>query len=125
MQRFTQTADIGIRNSWCLYIPAGKYYFCISAYPLLDSNMSEAFNTAAEEVKKLKQSPSDQEMLDLYANFKQVTVGDCNTDRPGMLDFKGKAKWDAWNAKKGTSKEDAEKAYIDLVESLKSKFGMA
>ena len=23
------------------------------------------------------------------------------TDRPGMLDFKGKAKWDAWNEIKG------------------------
>ena len=35
----------------------------------------------------------------------QVTVGDCNTDRPGMFDMKGKAKWDNWNSRKGTSKE--------------------
>jgi len=25
-----------------------------------------------------------------------------STERPGMLDFTGKAKWDAWNGKKGT-----------------------
>jgi hypothetical protein len=37
----------------------------------------------------------------MYALFKQASVGDVNTERPGMLDFKGKAKWDAWSGKKG------------------------
>ncbi|XP_009270539.1 PREDICTED: acyl-CoA-binding protein [Aptenodytes forsteri] len=46
------------------------------------------------------------------------------SDRPGMLDFKGKAKWDAWNALKGMSKEDAMKAYIAKVEELKGKYGI-
>lgn len=41
-----------------------------------------------------------------------------------MLDLKGKAKWDAWNALKGTSKEDAMKAYINKVEDLKKKYGI-
>ncbi|XP_062974717.1 acyl-CoA-binding protein [Elgaria multicarinata webbii] len=82
------------------------------------------FDKAAEEVKKLKSKPADQEMLDLYSHFKQATVGDINTERPGMLDFKGKAKWDAWNALKGTSKEDAMKAYIAKVKELKEKYGM-
>ena len=31
----------------------------------------------------------------IYALYKQATVGDINTERPGMLDFKGKAKWDS------------------------------
>lgn len=35
-----------------------------------------------------------------------------------MFDMKGKAKWDAYNAKKGTSQEDAEKAYIAKVAQL-------
>jgi len=38
-----------------------------------------------------------------------------------MLDLKGKYKWDAWDANKGTSKEDAQKQYIALVEELKAK----
>ncbi|XP_032823207.1 acyl-CoA-binding protein isoform X2 [Petromyzon marinus] len=62
-------------------------------------------------------------MLEVYALFKQVTVGDNTTDSPGMLDFKGKAKWNAWNSKKGKSKEDAIAAYIALVEELKVKYG--
>ncbi|XP_054828656.1 acyl-CoA-binding protein [Eublepharis macularius] len=82
------------------------------------------FDKAAEEVKKLKAQPTDQEMLDIYSHFKQATVGDVNTERPGMLDFKGKAKWDAWNALKGMSQEEARKIYIAKVEELKGKYGM-
>lgn len=61
--------------------------------------------------------PNDKK-LEIYALYKQGLIGDVNTDRPGMLDLKGKAKWDAWNAKKGTSQEDAQKAYIELVKDL-------
>ncbi|OCT63226.1 hypothetical protein XELAEV_18044325mg [Xenopus laevis] len=82
-----------------------------------------AFEKAAEEVKQLKSTPADEEMLETYALYKQATVGDVNTDRPGMLDFKGKAKWDAWNKKKGTSKEDAMAQYVEFVEKLKGKYG--
>lgn len=85
--------------------------------------MSEAFNKAAEEVKNLKSRPTDDQMLKTYALFKQATIGDVNTTRPGMLDFQGKAKWDAWNGVKGTSKEDAESQYVDHVEMLKEKYG--
>uniref|UniRef100_UPI00358FC08D acyl-CoA-binding protein n=1 Tax=Myxine glutinosa TaxID=7769 RepID=UPI00358FC08D len=83
-----------------------------------------AFDKAAEEVKQLKVKPTDAEMLEIYCLFKQATVGDVNTERPGMFDLKGKAKWDAWEATKGTSKEDAMKAYIEKVEELKAKYGM-
>ena len=58
-------------------------------------------------------------MLELYALFKQANVGDVNTARPGMMDFKGKAKWDAWKKREGTSKEDAMTAYVALVAELK------
>ncbi|XP_006868684.1 PREDICTED: acyl-CoA-binding protein-like [Chrysochloris asiatica] len=87
--------------------------------------MSQAeFDKAIEEVRNLKAKPADDEMLFIYNRYKQSTVGDVNTEWPGMLDFKGKAKWDAWNDVKGTSKEDAMKAYIDKVEKLKKKYGI-
>ncbi|XP_018587841.1 acyl-CoA-binding protein [Scleropages formosus] len=87
--------------------------------------MSQAeFDKAAEEVKHLKVKPTDAEMLEIYSLYKQTTVGDVNTARPGMLDFAGKAKWDAWEKKKGMSKEDAMKAYIAKVEELKEKYGI-
>uniref|UniRef100_H3DP04 Diazepam binding inhibitor, acyl-CoA binding protein n=1 Tax=Tetraodon nigroviridis TaxID=99883 RepID=H3DP04_TETNG len=83
----------------------------------------ESFQKAAEEAKVLKKSPDNTELGELYALYKQATVGDVNVDRPGMLDFKGRAKWDAWNTKKGVSKEEAMTAYVDLVEKLKEKYG--
>lgn len=60
-----------------------------------------AFDHAAEEVRLLTKKPTDDQLLKLYALFKQGTVGDINTDRPGFFDLKGKAKWDAWNQLKG------------------------
>ena len=54
--------------------------------------------------------------------YQQCTVGDCNTDKPGMMDMKGKAKWEAWNGKKGMSASDADAAYISHVAALTSKY---
>ena len=80
--------------------------------------MSAEFEAAKkkveEQVEEMKKLSNDKQ-LEVYSLFKQATVGDCNTARPGMLDMKGKAKWDAWDARKGMSKEDAEKAYAELI----------
>eukprot|EP01092_Planopodium_desertum_P002601 TRINITY_DN141497_c0_g1_i1.p1 TRINITY_DN141497_c0_g1~~TRINITY_DN141497_c0_g1_i1.p1 ORF type:complete len:102 (-),score=22.73 TRINITY_DN141497_c0_g1_i1:82-345(-) len=84
-----------------------------------------AFETAAEEVKKLAAKPTNEEMLSVYGLYKQATVGDVNTERPGMFSFEAKAKWDAWNANKGTSKETAQEKYVALVGTLKTKYGVA
>ena len=48
---------------------------------------------------------SDKQKLKAYGLFKQASIGDINTERPGMLDFKGKAKWDAWHGVKNMTKE--------------------
>uniref|UniRef100_A0AAX7T5D4 Acyl-CoA-binding protein n=1 Tax=Astatotilapia calliptera TaxID=8154 RepID=A0AAX7T5D4_ASTCA len=82
------------------------------------------FDEAAAEVKQLKAKPTDEEMLQIYSLFKQATVGDVNTARPGMFDFTGKAKWDAWEKQKGKSNENAMNEYISLVEELKQKYGI-
>ncbi|XP_060638308.2 acyl-CoA-binding domain-containing protein 7 [Anolis sagrei] len=82
------------------------------------------FESIAEKVKKLKTKPTDDELRELYGLYKQATVGDINIESPGMLDLKGKAKWDAWNLKKGTSKEDAMKAYISKANGLIEKYGV-
>ena len=36
----------------------------------------EAFETAAAQVKQLSGTPSNEEKLSLYKNYKQATVGD-------------------------------------------------
>ena len=78
----------------------------------------EEFESAQERVKQLPSRPSNENLLELYALFKQATAGDCTGKRPGMLDIKGRAKYDAWAGKKGTGAEDAKQAYVKLVERL-------
>lgn len=41
-----------------------------------------------------------------------------------MLDFKGKAKWEAWNGKQGVSKDDAMTKYVEKVASLTATHGL-
>jgi len=86
--------------------------------------MTESFEKAVEEVKILKQRPNREELTALYGLYKQGTAGDVNIDRPGMFDVIGRGKWDAWNEKKGLSKEEAMATYVDLVEKLKAKYGI-
>ncbi len=50
----------------------------------------------------------------------EATVGDNNTDKPGMFDLKGKYKWEAWNGNKGKSKQAAEQEYVALVRELQA-----
>lgn len=84
----------------------------------------EEFNKAAEDVKNLTTTPSDNDLLELYSLYKQATVGDCNTDKPGFLDFKNKAKWESWNKRKGMSNSDATNAYVEKVKGLIGSIGL-
>lgn len=63
--------------------------------------------------------PSNELKLEFYALYKQATEGDVSGKRPGMMDFVGRAKYDAWEKLKGMSSDDAMQQYIDKLESLK------
>lgn len=84
--------------------------------------LAEDFQAAVEKSRQLTRRPSNEELLDLYALFKQATDGDVSGERPGGFDFKAIAKYDAWAGKKGLSKEDATKNYIALVERLHKEY---
>ncbi|XP_052872102.1 acyl-CoA-binding protein [Anopheles cruzii] len=87
-------------------------------------SLQENFDKAVENVKVLKSTPSDADLLEIYGLYKQATVGDCNTEKPGLLDFKGKSKWEAWNKRKDTPQEAAKQAYVDKVQQLIEKHGL-
>jgi acyl-CoA-binding protein len=72
----------------------------------------------------LSQRPDNNTLLQLYALYKQATVGDVNTSRPSQFDFVGRAKWDAWEKLKGTSTQSAMQSYVDLVQQLKRNDGL-
>lgn len=85
-------------------------------------SIKELFNIAVEDVKKLTVKPSNDELLELYANYKQGTVGDINVPQPSFYMFKETSKWNAWNNLKGIKKIQAQVKYIKLVERLKEKY---
>jgi acyl-CoA-binding protein len=83
------------------------------------SDLKTQFERAVADSKTLPERPDNATLLKLYALYKQATSGDVAGSRPGFSDMVGRAKWDAWNALKGTSAEDAMKQYVALVEELK------
>jgi acyl-CoA-binding protein len=82
------------------------------------SELDDRFNAAADASKTLPERPDNETLLQLYALYKQATVGDVQGDRPGFMDMVGRAKHDAWEKIAGMSADDAKAAYADLVESL-------
>ncbi|HZF25115.1 MAG TPA: acyl-CoA-binding protein [Steroidobacteraceae bacterium] len=83
------------------------------------SDLKTRFTAAAQEVQKLKSRPSNDNLLQLYALYKQATEGDAKGSRPGLFDVTGRAKFDAWTGRKGLSADKAMQAYADLVDKLK------
>ena len=83
------------------------------------SDLKSTFEQAVAASKNLPERPDNQTLLKLYALYKQATTGDVDGKRPGFSDMVGRAKWDAWNEIKGTSKDDAMTQYVALIEDLK------
>ena len=83
------------------------------------ATLEEQFATAQADVQTLAERPDNDTLLELYSFYKQATEGDVTGDKPGAFDFKARAKYEAWEARKGMKRDVAMKAYIRLVEHLK------
>jgi len=82
-------------------------------------SLQEDFKKAAERSKTdIKEKPSNEELLKLYALYKQGDEGDITGEKPGGFDFKAIAKYNAWEELKGKPSEEAMKEYIELVNKL-------
>ena len=81
-------------------------------------SLTEKFEDAQKRVNALTSRPTNEQLLELYALYKQATLGDATGKRPGMLDIKARAKFDAWDGKRGTSKDTAMEAYVALADRL-------
>ena len=84
--------------------------------------LPEDFQAASARSKDFTQRPSNEELLEIYALFKQATEGDVSAERPGGFDFKAIAKFDAWTTKKGKAKEAAMQEYVNLIAALEKEY---
>ena len=83
------------------------------------ADLKSQFEQAVKDSKALPDKPDNMTLLKIYALYKQASSGDADGKRPGFSDMVGRAKWDAWNAIKGQSSDEAMQTYVDLIESLK------
>jgi acyl-CoA-binding protein len=81
-------------------------------------SLPDDFQAAVARVNGLAAAPANQVLLELYGLFKQATAGDVTGARPGVMDFKGRAKYDAWASRKGMSRDDAMRGYIAAAGQL-------
>jgi diazepam-binding inhibitor (GABA receptor modulating acyl-CoA-binding protein) len=80
-------------------------------------DLKEQFEAAVEKAKGLP-NQSNETLLDMYGLYKQATVGDVEGERPSGFDFRGAAKYAAWEKRRGMSSDQAMQAYIDLIDRL-------
>ena len=80
------------------------------------------FDSAVARSKEFTKRPSNEELLQLYGLFKQATEGDVSGERPGGFDFKGIAKFDAWEELKGKTQDQAKQEYVALIDRLQQQY---
>jgi len=89
--------------------------------------LSPEFQQAVNDSKKLTAKPSNDDLLQLYALYKQALQDPPieKAEAPGTFDLKGKAKKRAWQkvVDEGVTPEEAQTKYIALVEKLKETYG--
>jgi diazepam-binding inhibitor (GABA receptor modulator, acyl-CoA-binding protein) len=81
-------------------------------------DLNKQFEEAAAKSKEMTRRPTNEELLKLYALYKQGSEGDVTGERPGGFDFKGIAKFDSWEELKGMTQEKAKEEYIAFVSKL-------
>ncbi|VDO04728.1 unnamed protein product [Rodentolepis nana] len=75
-------------------------------------SFEDVFSRAAKFVPEIVESLSNEDLTYLYARYKQATEGPCDIPQPGFLQYKARAKWNAWKALGDLSAEEAMKQYV-------------
>lgn len=81
------------------------------------SDLQQQFEEAVQYVQSGQGNfkPDNDLKLQFYALYKQATEGDVKGKKPGLTDFVGRAKFNAWEKLKGQSAEQAMQGYIDKL----------
>jgi acyl-CoA-binding protein len=80
-------------------------------------SLDEDFAQAAKRVNS-STNLDNAKLLELYGLYKQATAGDATGSRPSAFDVKGRAKFDAWAARKGMTQGAAKQQYVAVAAEL-------
>ena len=84
--------------------------------------LEQSFEASINIVNNLNNRPSDDELLKIYAYYKQAKFGNNITDKPSIFNFTAKKKWDAWINVKDMDSNIAMQNYIHLAMNLYKKY---
>lgn len=77
------------------------------------------FEAASEAIKTLSGNLSREQLLSLYALFKQSTTGDAPAkSSASMFDVKAQKKHSVWASHRGMTKDEAKAKYVEMAEML-------
>ncbi len=82
----------------------------------MTTELQAKFDSLVQQVRdaSIDFKPNNTQKLKLYAFYKQVTEGDVVGECPSIINMVDRAKWQAWNAIKGMTKEKAMESYIKI-----------
>ncbi|XP_069120010.1 acyl-CoA-binding domain-containing protein 6-like isoform X2 [Argopecten irradians] len=81
----------------------------------VDDDLTELFEGACNYIRQSSGMFDSEKLLYFYSRYKQATEGRCNTNKPGIFDFQGKHKWEAWKKLGDMSKKAAMFQYITFL----------
>lgn len=80
------------------------------------TELEQKFNEMVTAVRDatIDFKPNNAQKLKLYAFYKQALEGDVQGECPSIINMIERAKWQAWNAIKGMSREKAMEGYLKV-----------
>jgi len=79
------------------------------------------FSDACNYVKENNESFSDEQKVKLYSLYKQSTIGNCDTERPGgLFNWERKKMWDEWDSFRKKNIKDPKQMYIDYLSGIRN-----
>ncbi|KAI0047298.1 ACBP-domain-containing protein [Auriscalpium vulgare] len=94
----------------------------MDTHTLIDSQFIRAVEIIQSLPKTGPIQTDYEEKLAMYSLYKQATVGNVMTPRPGIWDMLGRAKWDAWAKHKDLDRYEAKWLYVDALLKVLGKY---
>ena len=89
---------------------------------MTNEEIHKSFILTTEWVSKNTMPATNDEKLICYGYYKQATEGDNTSEKPWEKQLEKKAKWEAWEAHKCMSSNEAKNLYISKIIEYRKKY---
>ena len=82
---------------------------------IVQEDFEVEFDDAAKFVGTNSSLFNEEQALKFYGLYKLSTVGKCNTERPGMFQWKRQQMWDSWKDLESKDIKNPKQMYVDYL----------